>query len=204
MRRVYGIILLGGIAIAAPVNATAQTSAPATTKTAALDPASLALAHQILAIAFPPEKRSGIMNSVMDSIVDQTRKNTENLKLIDDKDLQAIVDRSTQRMFAQLKVSLNASLPDYFDSMERAYARSFSRGDLEAILAFVKTPAGQRYFERAPDILKDPNVQAAGQRMTAQLVAKLPEMQNELMREIEDYVAKKQKDEQAAAPKPVT
>ena len=38
----------------------------------------------------------------------------------------------------------------------------------------------------------------------AQLLAKLPEIQREMMTEIEDYVAKKKKRKEATAPKPVT
>ena len=121
-----------------------------------------------------------------------------------DKEFQTILDRSTQRMFDQLKATIDSALPDYFESMARAYARDFSPDDLKAILAFVKTPAGQRYFARAPLILKDPDVQASGQRMTAQLFAKLPEITRENKRDIDDYVARTAKQAKPAAAKPVT
>ncbi len=145
-----------------------------------------------------------MMGSVMDAIIDQARKNTEALKVSDDKDFQAVVDRSIERMNQQMKASVSASVPDYFASFERAYARDFSREDLEAILAFVRTPAGQHYFERSPNLLKDADVQAAGQRMTAKLLAKLPEINRELMHDVEDYVAKKKQQQNAATPAPVS
>src|SRR5258708_484679 len=117
---------------AAPI---APAIAPAA-KATAVDPASLALAHQILAIAFPPEKRSQMFASMMDSLVDQNRKTMENVGFATkDKEFQAIIDRSTQRLFDQLKATMDSALPDYFESMARAYARDFSPDDLKAILA---------------------------------------------------------------------
>jgi hypothetical protein len=192
--------LLGACLIAS-VPAASQPLADA--KATAVDPSSLAVAHQIIAIAFPPERRSQMFASVMDSIVDQNRKTMENIHLNTDKEFQAVIDRSTQRMFDQLKASINAALPDYFESMARAYARSFSPDDLITILAFVKTPAGQHYFERAPLLLKDPDVNAANQRMVAQLIGKMPEISRENRQDIEDYVARKAKQQKGADPKPV-
>lgn len=87
--------------------------------------------------------------------------------------------------------------------MARVYAREFSVDDLNAVLAFVKTPAGQNFFERGPLILKDPDVQASQQRMMTQVVGKLPEMMRQT-EEIEEYVAKKSKEQKAIEPKPVT
>ena len=193
--------LLGACLIA---SAPAASQPLADAKATAVDPTSLAVAHQIIAIAFPPEKRSQMFASVVDSIVDHSRKAMEDLHFNTDKDFQAVIQRSTQRMFDQLKASINAALPDYFESMARAYARSFSPDDLITILAFVKTPAGQHYFERAPLLLKDPDVNAANQRMVAQLMGKMPEISRENRQDIEDYVARKAKQQKGADPKPVT
>jgi hypothetical protein len=169
-----------------------------------VDPAALALAHQILDIGIPPAKRSQMFASVMDSLNEQARKNMQNLALTKDKDFQALIDRSTQRMWDQVKPIMNAALPDIFESMAHAYARDFSTEDLNGILAFVKTPAGQHFFERAPNILKDPDVQAAQQRMLAQLAGKLPEIMRQNKQDIADYLGRKAKREKAAAPTPVS
>jgi hypothetical protein len=183
---------------AAAAGASATTAAP---KPAQLDPASLALAHQILTLAFPPEKRSQMYASVMHSIVEQNRKAMEAMMPAGgDKDFLAILDRSTGRMFEMMTVTMDASIPDYFESFARAYARDFSPDDLRAILAFVQTPAGRHYFERAPDLIKDPDVQAASQRMMAKLIAKMPEITRESMQDVEDYVAKKKGQEKPANP----
>ena len=202
MKKILGPILGALIVVSTPAGAAAQGAVA--TKATTVDPAALALAHQILDIGFPAEKRSQMFASVMDSLMRQSRKATENLGLTKDKDLQALMNRSTQRMWDQMKPIMNAALPDIFESMAHAYARQFSTDDLNAILAFVKTSAGQHFFERAALILKDPDVQAANQRMVAQLMGKMPEILRQNKQDIEDYAARKAKQEKTAEPKPVT
>jgi hypothetical protein len=184
-----------------PIQPRVVSPANATTR---VDPAALVFAHQILDIGIPPEKRSQMFASVIDSLNDQMRKNVQSLGLTKDKHFQALMDRSTQRMWDEVKPIMNAALPDIFEGMAHAYAREFSTDDLSALLAFVKTPAGQHFFERGPNILKDPDVQAAQQRMLAQLAGKLPEIMRQNKQDIADYLARKAKQEKAAAPKPVT
>lgn len=184
--------------------ATQPAPAAAVARTARLDPASLALAHQIVTIAFPPEKRSQMYASIMDSIVAQTRKNVQSQIATGDKEFDALLDRSMQRMYEQMQQVMNASIPDYFDAFERAYARDFSNDDLQGILTFAKTTSGQHFFERTPLLLKDPDVQAATQRMQAQLFAKMPEIQRQAMKDIQDYVARKAKQEKGSSSTPVS
>jgi hypothetical protein len=210
MMKVVGPVLGATLAIAAPAAAAAQPQpassapAPAPAAPAPLDPAALAVAHQIIAIGMPVEKRSQMFTSLMNTLAEQTRKSTENLAFSKDKDFQALLDRSVQRMWDQMRPIMNAALPDIYESMARAYARDFSLDDLNALLGFVKTPAGQHFFERSPLILKDPDVQAAQQRMVAQLMTKLPEITRENMQDIEDYVARKSKQAKPAAKTPVS
>lgn len=200
MKKVLGPVLVAFLIASGPVAA----QPPADAKATAVDPASLALAHQIVNAAFPPEKRVEMFNSMMDSLVEQSRQSMENLDLAKDKDLEALIDRSVKRTFDQLRAIMVAALPDIFEGMSRAYAREFSADDLNAILAFVKTPAGQHYFERAPLVLKDPDVRAASQRMMAQLLAKKPELDRENKQDIEDYIARKAKQENASKPDTVS
>ena len=129
------------------------------------------------------------------------RVNMERVGVASDKDFEVLMDRSVKRMFDQLKATMIASLPDFFESMSRAYAHNFSPEDLNAILNFVRTPAGQHYFQRAPLIMKDPDVQAASQRMMAQLLAKKPELDRENKQDIETYIASKAKHGKAGQPK---
>ena len=202
MKMILGCALGALLAAGTPVSAASPPQAQS--KTTAVDPTALAIAHHILAIGFPAEKRSQMLSSVLDSLNDQVRKSAQNSGLTKDKDLQAILDRSTQRMWDAMKPVVNAALPDIFESMARAYAREFSVDDLNALLRFVETPAGQRFIERGPLIMQDPDVQASQQRMMAQMTGKLPEIIREDQQDIEEYVAKKAKDQKASEPKPVT
>ena len=200
---IAGAMLVASVpARSAPAHSPAAPTAAA--KPAPLDPASIAIAQQILEIAFPPTKRSEMYASIMDSVVEQSRKAMEAQGGSGDEQFDALVNRSVDRMYAEMTATLNESIPDVFASFARAYARDFSRDDLDAILAFVKTPAGQRYFQRAPYLLKDPDVQAAMERSMTQLAKKLPEIQKETTRDVEDYVAQKEKAKKAAAPVPVS
>ena len=200
---IAGAMLVASVpARSAPAHSPAAPTAAA--KPAPLDPASIAIAQQILEIAFPPTKRSEMYASIMDSVVEQSRKAMEAQGGSGDEQFDALVNRSVDRMYAEMTATLNESIPDVFASFARAYARDFSRDDLDAILAFVKTPAGQRYFQRAPYLFKDPDVQAAMERSMTQLAKKLPEIQKETTRDVEDYVAQKEKAKKAAAPAPVS
>jgi hypothetical protein len=212
MRAILGAVVGATLIVSMPAAAAAQVQPAAPSKTAdkpteaatPVDPASLALANQILAIGFPPEKRSQMFTSVMNSFVAQLRKTMDTYHAAGDKDMQAVVDRSMQRMYDQVQATFDADLPDYFDSMAHAYGRLFSPDDLRAILAFVKTPAGQHFFERGARIMQDPNVQAANQRMMAKLMTKLPDLQSEMIKDVKDYLAKKEKQAKPAAPVPVS
>jgi hypothetical protein len=187
-----------------PAPAAAQPAVAPASSLPAPDAASLALAHQIVTIAFPPEKRVQMFSSRIDLVVEQARKSMQNALASKDPDFQTLIDHNTARMFNELKASMSADLPDYFESVTRAYARDFSLDDLNAILAFVKSPAGQHYFERAQQLLKDPDVQATTQRMMSHLMGKMPELQRQSMREVQDYVAKNAKQKKAVQAKPVT
>jgi hypothetical protein len=209
MNKLVGPVLGATLLVAAPAAAAAQPQpaapAPAQAATAPpLDPAALAVAHQIIAIGMPVEKRSQMFTSLMNSLTEQARKSTQNLAFNKDKDFQALVDRSVQRMWDEMRPIMNAALPDIYESMARAYARQFSIEDLNALLGFVKTPAGQHFFERSPLILKDPDVQAAQQRMTAQLITKLPEITRQNMQDVEAYVARKNKQAKPAGKTPLS
>jgi hypothetical protein len=203
MGTLTAIVALGLSAAASSAFAQEPKEPPATFVTSAtnadVNPASLSTAHEILAVAFPPEKREQMFSSTLDSLVTQTRQAMSKRQFTSDKDFQALLDSSAQRMFDSMKAVVAPQLPDVFESMAHAYARMFSPDDLTQILAFVKTPAGQHYFQRATEILKDPDVQAANQRLAAKLLDRLPDIQRQTMQDVEAYIAKKEKQEKAAS-----
>ena len=190
--------LMSSPAVSAPTTPTMPTQPLASAPP--VDPASLAVAHEILDTAFPPAKRSQMFASMTDSLPAQMKQAVPSSMISNDKDFQALLQRSQDRMFADMNAAMQDAIPDYFEAMARAYARDFSLYDLNAILTFARTPTGGRFFARSTELIKDPDVQAAGQRMSAKLLAKLPEITRESMKDIEDYIAKKEKEEKAAKP----
>lgn len=60
------------------------------------------------------------------------------------KDIDVILQRSSQKMDDQLA--------NFADLAAEVYAREFSEEDLQALLAFDKTPAGQHLIEKQPEI----------------------------------------------------
>src|SRR5438874_13763829 len=101
MKTILGPVLGALIVVSAPAGAAAQGAVAV--KATAVDPAALALAHQILDIGLPAEKRSQMFGSLLDSFSGQIRMATENLGLTKDKDFQTLMDRSTQRMCDRMK-----------------------------------------------------------------------------------------------------
>ncbi|MBO9498468.1 MAG: DUF2059 domain-containing protein [Novosphingobium sp.] len=190
------------LVLAAPAAATAQETAgganPAVANAdAPLDPASVALAHRIVDLAFPPEKRKAMFAGVMDALVNQMRGAMAAANPDGDKELATIVDHSVQRMFEQMQPIINAHLPDYFDAMANAYARAFSPDELQQLLAFASTQTGQHFFERSTTLLKDPDVIAANQRMTGELLKDMPQLTAEMKADVAAYVEKKMKRSEA-------
>lgn len=167
-----------------------------------LDPASLALARQILTIAYPPDKREQMFDSITNAMRDQSRASLDQFGLSKDKDFQALIDDQMADMFQQMKVTIDEALPDYFESMARAYARGFSADDLKGILAFAKTPEGQHFLARGPMLINDPDVRATSARMDQKLLGRMSQLMSANMQRVKDYVAKKTADKPAT--KPVT
>lgn len=60
------------------------------------------------------------------------------------KDVDVIFERSAKRLDSQLE--------SFADLAAKVYAREFSESDLDAMLAFDRTPAGQHVIEKQPEI----------------------------------------------------
>ena len=202
MKKYLGPIFGALLAISLPGAATAQ-DAPKATGAATVNPASLALARQILTVAFPPERREAMYARVMNSIVTQVRASMEKAHPSGDKEFDALVDREMHHMVDEMQQIVDAHIPDYFEGMARAYSRSFSPDELKQILAFAQTPTGQRYFQRSTTLVQDSDVAAANQRMMADMQAKLPEMTRQMMEDVKAYVAKKDEKKQSSVLEPV-
>lgn len=186
--------------IAMPSTAVAQSTSA--TPVAPTDPASLALARQVLAAEFPPEKREQMFSKRMDSIWAQSRTALEKFGKPGDKRFQSILDEFTLHFSQAMKTAIVAGLPDIYEGEARALSRNLSSDDLRAILVFVRSPAGEHYFQALPSLSSDPDVIAATQRTMARLMNNANEIVQQGRKAAEDYATAKAKSVKDVAHKP--
>jgi uncharacterized protein len=98
---------------------------------------------------------------------------------------QAILDRMRDKMTAAVNESLNwdTMLPMYV----RIYQASLTQRELDGIIDFYQSPAGQAYTKKMPLIMQ--NVMSEMQGMMKPLQQKLVEIQKEATQELKDLKA---------------
>jgi uncharacterized protein len=98
---------------------------------------------------------------------------------------QAILDRMREKMTAAVNESLNWDnlLPMYV----RIYQASLTQRELDGIIDFYQSPAGQAYTKKMPLIMQ--NVMSEMQAMMKPLQQKLLEIQKETTQELKDQKA---------------
>ena len=98
---------------------------------------------------------------------------------------QAILDRMRQKMAAAVGESLNwdTLMPIYV----RTYQASLTQDELDGILNFYQSPAGQAYTKKMPLIMQ--NVMGEMQAMMKPLQQKLADIQKETLQELKDLKA---------------
>ncbi len=158
-------------AMAPTAVARATTTAPAVVETApAPDPARLALAREVVDLAYPPATReamfAGVMHAVTPMMQNMVDQNPE-LKAAFARDprVRAIFDRYLAKIQARVSTQLNANIPALFAAYGRAYARRFDLKQLGDLKAFFATPTGALYTSRSLSLLTDPDVLAANATM---------------------------------------
>jgi hypothetical protein len=170
---------------AAPAPRPAPPAAP--TKPAPVDPERLAIAEEVVAIAFPVEKRQEMMSRLTDSVMAQVRAAASPGGEPADPGAQAILKRYFDRVRAEGE-RLNAlAAPDLFRAAARAYARMFTRDELVQIRAFVATPAGAKYVQRSPDLISDPDVARVNTAHFERVFETIDPIRAEFQRELMTY-----------------
>lgn len=144
-------------AIAAPQAATAQqvqAAAPAPS------PESLAVAREIVAIAWPPEKHEASMNDIMNTLLSQY-KSSISMEEMNDPGIKAIMDDYFRSIPDMLRASLQKFLPIQMEAIATAYARIFPLQQLKDVRTFAQSASGRDYIQRSTTIMSDPDVAAA-------------------------------------------
>lgn len=160
--------------------------------------AARALAAEIVALAYPVEDRETLFFATMDQMVTQMRSAIAPSLPADDPGAIVILDEWIAEYTAQSKLVLRKHIPMIMAGMTDAYATIFTEQELGDILAFVRTPSGQRYFELSAAITGSKGFADANQRYLDETMSMVGPAQEELMKRLNEYMADKR--DQAAQP----
>ena len=175
------IMLIGAVALAltplltdAPINPAAT---GATAADAPLDPVKVELARDIVAIVLPPDQRDKMMGAMLSAMMNNIVSGTLQGLGVDDKiasepAVQSIFQAFVERQKKLALEDIHDALPGLVEAYAHAYARMFTIEDLREIKAFVQTPAGTRYMQRAAGLLSDPDVADWQRKLAAQGAAR--------------------------------
>jgi len=181
--------LLAALALAVAASGAAghaqDRPAPAATP---LDPETLALAGEVVDLAFPPETRHAMYSRIIDAMLAQTREAaTAATGHRPDPGEQQILDRYMERLRAEADRIITERSPSLFAAFARGYARMFTRDELIQIRAFVTTSAGAKYVQRSSDLLSDPDVAAANTAYLRTVFSAVQPLQTQLRDELIAY-----------------
>jgi hypothetical protein len=123
------------------------------------DTEALALGHELVAIAFPPERRQEMMDKIMGSMLQQMKAGMP-IDKITDPQLKTMLLDYVDNVPTMLRPVTTAFIPKQMNAIAQAYAHMFTPAQLRDIVAFAHTPSGKDYLQRATDVLSDPAVAA--------------------------------------------
>jgi len=188
--RTAALAFAAALAALTPAGVAAQ-GQPAETVTP--DARSVELAREIIAIGMPEEDRETVFAATMDQMIGQMREAQRQSGVSsEDPRIEAIIDENLAEFRDNAIGVIRGHLPSLMEAWALAYANTFSREDLLAIREFVRTPAGQRFFQLSPAIAAEPNFAAANQLYMNDVMAMLPALQARLKKDIVDYLEAKQ------------
>lgn len=100
---------------------------------------------------------------------------------------QAIMDKQQAKMMAIMKDELSwAKIKDGF---VQVYRETFTQEEMDGIIAFYKSPAGQAFVDKQPALMK--NTMALMQQRMGPIMQKIQQMTEETAKEIKAAKAKK-------------
>ena len=156
----------------------------------AADPARLALGRQVVAVMYPPDKREAMMSDMVSALMGQIRGGTQLPPMFSEPGLKAIMDRAFASMPARLMPVISRHLPRMHEAIAAAYAREFTQAELNEIVAFARTPAGQHYFQRSGGLLSDRDVAAANTAYLGEAQQLNQQFSAQVKQEVTEYLNK--------------
>jgi hypothetical protein len=152
------------------------------------EPASFALAKDVVETIIPPEQADTMMQQMMGSIMTQMQQALGSD--VSDPGLRALLDRKMNSMPARFGPLLSKHLPSIRAAMACAYVREFSLQELREIGGFAGSPAGKHYLSRSMAMVSDPTVVMANQAYFSDAKVYFDSLRDELKSEIGEYQAK--------------
>ncbi|MDY7099144.1 MAG: DUF2059 domain-containing protein [Pseudomonadota bacterium] len=177
--------LVAGVFI--PEAKAAEPGPVASAATPEISAAALALATQIVDAGYPEESREELFFATMDQTVTQMRQAIAPSLPDDDAGAIKILDDWIAEYTSESKTVLRKHIPAIMDGMVEAYATIFTAQELKDILAFVRTPSGQKYFELSPAISGSKSFADANQRYLDESVALIRPAQEQLKSRLDAY-----------------
>jgi len=162
------VLLLAALTLSLPVNA-----APASTESVE-QLLKLMQVDKLMNATF--DQMNGVMKTAM-------QQETKGKPLSADE--QAIVDKQQQKMIAIIKEEM--SWDKLKDDYVRIYQGTFSQEEIDGLLAFYKSPAGQAYVSKQPELMKH-SMLIMQQRM-GPMMQRIQAMAEETARELQQAKA---------------
>jgi hypothetical protein len=166
MKKPIGVaLLMAGALLAGPAPVAAQAAASATARPAAVSPKAEALVRCYLAAIHFEKLLDAMMGSMIPVMTDSMGKQYPNLTDQQRSEIGAAVRESMREDFT----------PKMLERMVPIYAQAFSESELEAMVTFYESPAGQSIMQKTPS-LAPKSAEVARDLM--------PEVQKDVMRRL--------------------
>ena len=134
------------------------------------------LARRYVAIALPPQKFvAGMRFSMARIMMAMKAAASDEDGAGDDAD----VEKYEQRFLTLLEPKLRERVPNIMEAYSQAYAREFSTDELQQMIAFAQSSAGQHYLAKQYDLASDPAVQLQEQGLQADVPAIIHQLEKE-------------------------
>lgn len=176
--------------------APALAASPTPVPVQAVDALRLAVAREVVALAWPPEQREAMMHKLMTAMTSQFKASVR-LETITDPGLKKIMEDYFDSIPTFLQPSVSDFLPKQMDAIAHAYARKFTLVELQDVRTFAQTPSGSRFLHESMDVMSDPDVAAANTAYFKDITMLSQSVADDLKTKIEAYL----KDHPEARPK---
>ena len=133
----------------------------------------LTLARRFIGMTLSPDE---FMDIVRTSAL-QTA--TEKLVDADYKGDGSEIEKEVDRFVARMAPAIRGQIPNLTEAYAQAYAREFSAGELNQLIAFAQSSAGKHYIARVDFMDADPAVLEAQQGLMEAMMPTLDEMRKE-------------------------